>query len=179
MGRNFLGCPRRAHDEVNVGHEFVIEHQRVPASEGRGEKPREPRAAPQRLPQPRASRRRPPPLHPGPPASPSVAGAGRGGPGAPLPPAGEGPLPLPQGGVEGLPVGALQVVVVEVLELGRRGRLGALLQLQGVLLAVGSGGGGRVTVCNIGVGAGRVKFCSHLLLQGQGYYLIASWHLAV
>lgn len=35
MGRNFLGCPRRAHDEVNVSHEFVIEHQRVPASEGR------------------------------------------------------------------------------------------------------------------------------------------------
>lgn len=80
--------------------------------------------------------------------------------------------------MEGLPVGALQVVVVEVLELGRRGRLGALLKLQGVLLAVGSGGGG-VTVCDIGVGAGRVKFCSHLLLQGQGHYLIASWHLAV
>lgn len=44
MGRNFLGCPWRAHDEVNVSHEFVIEHQRVPASEGTGtgfgEKPR-------------------------------------------------------------------------------------------------------------------------------------------
>lgn len=38
MGRNFLGCPRRAHDEVNVSHEFVVEHQCVPASEGRGEK---------------------------------------------------------------------------------------------------------------------------------------------
>lgn len=82
--------------------------------------------------------------------------------------------------MEGLPVGALQVVVVEVLELGRRGRLGALLELQGVLLAVGSGGGGGgVTVCDVGVGAGRVKFCSHLLLQGQGHYLIASWHLGV
>lgn len=36
MGRNFLGCPWRAHDEVNVSHEFVIEHQRVPASRGGG-----------------------------------------------------------------------------------------------------------------------------------------------
>lgn len=36
MGRNFLGCPWRAHDEVNVSHEFVIEHQRVPASRGAG-----------------------------------------------------------------------------------------------------------------------------------------------
>lgn len=36
MGRNFLGCPWRAHDEVDVSHEFVIEHQRVPASEGKG-----------------------------------------------------------------------------------------------------------------------------------------------
>lgn len=88
------------------------------------------------------------------------------------------PLPLAQRGVEGLPVGALQVVVVEVLELWRRGRLGALLELQRVLLAVGSGGGG-VAVGDVGVGAGRVKFCSHLPLQGQGHYLIASWHLAV
>lgn len=39
MGRNFLGCPWRAHDEVNVSHEFVIEHQRVPASRGGGRSP--------------------------------------------------------------------------------------------------------------------------------------------
>jgi len=138
---------------VNVGHELVIEHQRVPASEGSGEKPRQPRAAPRLLPR----------------------GGSRGMPGGGR---GTRPLPLPQRGVAGLPVGALQVVVVEVLELGRRGRLGALLQLQGVLLAVG-GGGGVVAVGDVGVGAGRVKFCSHLLLQGQGDYLIASWRLAV
>lgn len=133
-----------------------------------------------------ASRRRPPGLQPIPALTPG-RGAGAQGGRLSLSPARPGrvrrawPLPLPQRGMEGLPVGALQVVVVEVLELGRRGRLGALLELQGVLLAVGSGGGGGggVAVCNVSVGAGRVKFCSHLLLQGQGHYLIASWHLAV
>lgn len=155
MGRNFLGCPWRAHDEVDVSHEFVIEHQCVPASEGKGGRCGEAAQCPHlppRNPQPARWRGR----------SSLVAR----------------PLPLAQRGVEGLPVGALQVVVVEVLELWRRGRLGALLELQRVLLAVGSGGGG-VAVGDVGVGAGRVKFCSHLPLQGQGHYLIASWHLAV
>lgn len=82
MGRNFLGCPRRAHDEVNVSHELVIEHQRVPASEGRGRSPVSLAGSPRPGPQ---AGTRPPPCPPPPlPAGPSrlprpqVQGAGPG-----------------------------------------------------------------------------------------------------
>lgn len=86
-------------------------------------------------------------------------------------------LPLSQGGVEGLPVSALHVVVVEVLQRRRRRGLRALLELKGVFLGVG--GGGVIAVCEIGIGAGRVKFRSHLLFEAQGQYLIAWCPFAV
>lgn len=89
-------------------------------------------------------------------------------------------LPLSQRGVSGLPGGGLDVVIVDVLLSRGRGRGGRSLgHLYDGLLA---GGGHRrtVTVRKIGVGvdAGRIELCSHLLPQGETHDFIACWQLA-
>lgn len=87
-------------------------------------------------------------------------------------------LPLSQCGMSGLPAGGFDVVIVDVLLGGGGCRGGGCLgHLDDGLL------GGRchrraVTVLEVGVYAGRVQLCSHLLIQGQSHDFIACWQLA-
>lgn len=80
--------------------------------------------------------------------------------------------------MSGLPAGGLDVVIVDVLLSGSRGRGGHRLSDFNDGLFAGSGYRGAVAVREVGIYAGRIEFCSHLLPQGQSHNFIAYWQLA-
>lgn len=64
----------------------------------------------------------------------------------------------------GLPAGSLDVIIVDVLLSGSRSRRGhRLSDLDDGLFAGSCYCCGAVTVGKVGVYAGRIEFCSHLL----------------
>lgn len=77
-----------------------------------------------------------------------------------------------------LPAASLNVVVVDILLGSSRSRYGHRLGDLNDAFFAGSSHCGVVAVREVGVDAGRVQFCSHLLLQGQSHNFIAYWQLA-
>lgn len=88
------------------------------------------------------------------------------------------PLPLSQCRMGGLPAGSLDVIIVDVLLSGSCSRRGHRLSDLDDGLFAGSCYCCAVTVWKVGVYAGRIEFCSHLLPQGQSHDFIAYWQLA-
>lgn len=87
-------------------------------------------------------------------------------------------LPLSQCRVSGLPAGSLDVIIVDVLLSGSCSRRCHRLSDLDDGLFAGSCDCCAVSVWKVGIYAGRIEFCSHLLPQGQSHDFIAYWQLA-